>query len=105
MLSMLVYLHLRSLKKVCFCNYTKKEKNQYILNYETIAPGMFNQIDELSVPGAGLRHLEFQSEVPSMFQGFFSGDGGQSHMQVPLIPPSLNSAQSFVRTYGSEPEM
>jgi hypothetical protein len=28
---------------------------------------MFNQIDELSLPGAGLRHLDFQSEVPSFF--------------------------------------
>ncbi|KAJ5120657.1 uncharacterized protein N7515_010045 [Penicillium bovifimosum] len=69
------------------------------------APGMFSQIDELSVPGAGLRHLEFQSDVPSMFEGFFTGDGGQSHMRVPPTPPSLNSAQSFVRTYGSEAEI
>ncbi|CAI7675320.1 unnamed protein product [Penicillium palitans] len=69
------------------------------------APGMFNQIDELSLPGAGLRHLDFQSEIPSMFQGFFAGDGSQSHMQVPLISPPLNSSQPFVRTYGSEPEI
>ena len=70
-----------------------------------LAPAMFSQIDELSLPGAGLRHLDFQSEMPSMFQGFFTGDGSQSHMQVPPIPPSLHSTQSFVRTYGSEPEM
>ncbi|KAJ5783006.1 hypothetical protein N7457_004780 [Penicillium paradoxum] len=73
--------------------------------YRGLVPGMFNQIDELSLPGAGLRHLDFQSDVPSMFQGFFTGDGGQSHMQVPPVPPSLNSAQCFVRTYGSEPEI
>jgi hypothetical protein len=66
---------------------------------------MFNQIDELSLPGAGLRHLDFQSEVPSMFQNFFAGDGSQSHMQVPLTSPPLNSTRTFVRTYGSEPEM
>ncbi|KAJ5705780.1 hypothetical protein N7536_001469 [Penicillium majusculum] len=69
------------------------------------APGMFNQIDELSLPGAGLRHLDFHSEIPSMFQSFFTGDGSQSHMQVPLISPPLNSSQPFVRTYGSEPEI
>ncbi|OQE10504.1 hypothetical protein PENVUL_c004G09889 [Penicillium vulpinum] len=71
------------------------------------APGMFTQIDELSLPGAGLRHLDFQSEIPSMFQSFFTGDGSQSHMQVPLISPPLNSPspQPFVRTYGSELEI
>ncbi|KAJ5841363.1 hypothetical protein N7534_011193 [Penicillium rubens] len=69
------------------------------------SPGMFNQIDELSLPGAGLRHLDFQSEVPSMFQNFFAGDGSQSHMQVPLTSPPLNSTRTFVRTYGSEPEI
>ncbi|KAJ5496761.1 hypothetical protein N7463_008748 [Penicillium fimorum] len=69
------------------------------------APGMFNQIDELSLPGAGLRHLDFQSDVPSVFQNFFTGDGNQPHMQVPLISPPVNSTQPFVRTYGSEPEI
>jgi hypothetical protein len=78
--------------------------NSQITNY-ILAPGMFSQIDELSLPGAGLRHLDFQAEMPSIFQGFFTGDGSQSHMQVPPVPPSLNSTQSFVRTYGSEPEM
>ncbi|KAJ5424026.1 Transcription factor [Penicillium cf. griseofulvum] len=63
------------------------------------APGMFNQIDELSLPGAGLRHLDFQSDVPSMFQNFFTGDGSQSHMQVPLVSPPPE------QTYGSEPEI
>ncbi|OQD81509.1 hypothetical protein PENANT_c027G02332 [Penicillium antarcticum] len=68
------------------------------------ASGMFSQIDDLSLPGAGLRHLDFQPEMPSMFQGFFTGEG-QSHMQVPPMPPSMTSSQSFVRTYGSEPEI
>lgn len=66
---------------------------------------MFSQIDELALPGAGLRHLDYQSEIPSMFQSFFTGDGSQSHMQVPPVPPSLNNTQCLVRTYGSEPEM
>lgn len=66
---------------------------------------MFSQIDELSVPGAGLRHLDFHSEMPAMFPGIFSGDGTQSHMQVPPVSPSVDRTQSFVRIYGSEPEM
>jgi hypothetical protein len=83
----------------------KKEKEKERYTNQNLAPGMFNQIDELSLPGAGLRHLDFQSEVPSMFQNFFAGDGSQSHMQVPLTSPPLNSTRTFVRTYGSEPEM
>lgn len=102
MLCIMLSLHPRSLKKVCHCPHVRKKKRHA---NQILAPGMFNQIDELSLPGAGLRHLDFHSEIPSMFQSFFTGDGSQSHMQVPLISPPLNSSQPFVRTYGSEPEM
>ncbi|CAG8269507.1 unnamed protein product [Penicillium olsonii] len=47
----------------------------------------------------------FQAEVPSIFQGIFNSDGTQSHMQVPPISPSLINTESYVRTYGSEPEI
>jgi hypothetical protein len=83
--------------------YLERLTRHHVTN-ESSASGMFSQIDDLSLPGAGLRHLDFQSEMPSMFQGFFTGEG-QSHMQVPPMPPSMSSSQSFVRTYGSEPEM
>ncbi|CAI7582741.1 unnamed protein product [Penicillium bialowiezense] len=66
---------------------------------------IFNQLDNLSLPGAGLRHLDFQSEMPSIFQGLFTNDGTQSHMQVPPISPPLSTTDSYVRTYGSEPEI
>ncbi|KAJ5337889.1 hypothetical protein N7452_004617 [Penicillium brevicompactum] len=66
---------------------------------------IFNQLDNLSLPGAGLRHLDFQSEMPTIFQGLFTNDGTESHMQVPPVPPSLNTTNSYVRTYGSEPEI
>ena len=69
-----------------------------------IAPGMFSQIDVLSLPGAGLRHLDFP-QVSSMFQGFFASDGNSSHVPVELMPSPLSGTQCFVRTYGSEPEM
>lgn len=65
---------------------------------------MFNQIDVLSLPGTGLRQLDF-SQVPSMFQGYYSGDGSPAHVQMDPMPSRVNDAQCWVRTYGSEPEM
>ncbi|KAJ5997483.1 hypothetical protein N7522_009143 [Penicillium canescens] len=90
----------------------EKESRQNDAQYGTMpspgefedASGMFSQIDDLALPGAGLRHLDLQSEMPPIFQGYFTGEG-QSHMQVPPMPPSTTSSQSFVRTYGSEPEI
>lgn len=69
-----------------------------------IAPGMFSQIDVLSLPGAGLRHLDFP-QVASIFQGYFTGDNSPSHVHIDPIPSPLNTTQCLVRTYGSEPEM
>lgn len=67
---------------------------------------MFGEIDVLSLPGAGLRHLDFP-QVSSMFQGYYSGDGSPSHVHVHMepIPSPLGDTQCWVRTYGSEPEM
>lgn len=67
------------------------------------AAGMFSQIDVLSAPGAGLRHLDFT--IPSsMFQSYLD-DGNSSSVQMEPVPSPLNTPQCFVRTYGSEPEM
>lgn len=68
------------------------------------APGMFSQIDVLSIPGAGLRHLDF-SHVSSMFQGYYSGDGSSPQVHLDSIPSPLSDSQCWVRTYGSEAEM
>jgi hypothetical protein len=65
---------------------------------------MFTQIDVLSLPGAGLRHLDFP-QVASMFQGYFTGDDSTSHVHMGPIPSPLSTTQCLVRTYGSEPEM
>lgn len=69
------------------------------------AAGMFNQIDPLALPGAGLRHLDFPTEVQSMFEDLFApGDGANPHVQMepaPAVPPK----PSMVRAYGSEPDM
>lgn len=94
----------RGLKPVCVKNNQTKSKipNRVLTDP---AAGIFTQIDDLALPGAGLRHLDFQAEVPSIFQGIFNSDGTQSHMQVPPISPSLINTESYVRTYGSEPEM
>ena len=68
------------------------------------ASDMFTQIDVLSLPGAGLRHLDFP-QVSSMFQGYYTGGSDPSHVPLDLMPSSLSETQCFVRTYGSEPEM
>ncbi|OQE27334.1 hypothetical protein PENSTE_c004G02083 [Penicillium steckii] len=68
------------------------------------APGMFGQIDVLSLPGAGLRHLDFP-QVASIFQGYFTGDDNSSHVHMSQIPSPLSTTQCLVRTYGSEPEI
>ncbi|KAJ5690248.1 hypothetical protein N7462_004640 [Penicillium macrosclerotiorum] len=68
------------------------------------APGMFSQIDVLSLPGAGLRHLDFP-QVASVFQGYFPGDENSSQIHMELMPSPLTATSCFVRTYGSEPEI
>ncbi|KAB8067789.1 C6 zinc finger domain protein [Aspergillus leporis] len=66
--------------------------------------GMFGQIDSLSVPGAGLRSLDFPSDVHSMFADLFiPNDAGHPPPQMEPTPsPSNISTPSLVRTYGSE---
>lgn len=68
------------------------------------APGMFTQIDVLSLPGAGLRHLDFP-QVGSLFQGFYAGDESPSHVHLEAMPSSMSTTSCRVRTYGSEAEM
>ncbi|KAJ5370825.1 uncharacterized protein N7496_006917 [Penicillium cataractarum] len=67
-------------------------------------PGMFSQIDVLSLPGAGLRHLDFP-QVGSLFQGFYGGDGSPSHVHLEAMPSPMSTTSCLVRTYGSEPEI
>lgn len=68
------------------------------------ASGMFSQIDDLSLPGAGLRHLDF-NQVNSMFTGFFASDGTTPPISMDMAPGPMNNTQPLVRLYGSEPEM
>lgn len=68
----------------------------------SLAAGIFSQIDVLSAPGAGLRHLDFT--MTSMFQSYL-GDENPSSVQMEPVPSSMNTQQCFVRTYGSEAEM
>ncbi|PLB42053.1 uncharacterized protein BDW47DRAFT_114815 [Aspergillus candidus] len=69
--------------------------------------GMFGQIDVLSMPGAGLRSLDFSSDVHSMFANFFvQNDGSCAHVQMgPTPSPSNVSSNAWVRTYASESEI
>ncbi|RAH69592.1 uncharacterized protein BO66DRAFT_98504 [Aspergillus aculeatinus CBS 121060] len=71
------------------------------------SPEMFGQIDVLSIPGAGLRSLDFPSDVHSMFTDLFVPNG-ESSIPVQMEPtpsPSNVPSQSLVRTYGSEIEI
>ncbi|RAH40386.1 uncharacterized protein BO95DRAFT_468826 [Aspergillus brunneoviolaceus CBS 621.78] len=71
------------------------------------SPEMFGQIDVLSIPGAGLRSLDFSSDVHSMFTDLFVPNGENSIpvQMEPTPSPSNVSSQSLVRTYGSEIEI
>lgn len=68
---------------------------------------MFGQIDELSMPGAGLRSLDYSSDVQTMFADLFVPDTEghpDVHMQSTPSSPSM-PMQPLARTYGSEYEM
>ncbi|PYI27035.1 C6 zinc finger domain protein [Aspergillus indologenus CBS 114.80] len=71
------------------------------------SPEMFGQIDVLSIPGAGLRSLDFPSDVHSMFTDLFVPNGENSIpvQMEPTPSPSNVPSQSLVRTYGSEIEI
>ncbi|EEP80220.1 predicted protein [Uncinocarpus reesii 1704] len=69
---------------------------------------LFNQVDTLAVPGAGLRALDFPVEVQSMFEGLFVPQSTTSY--TPLAPETVPvhispSAPTRVRVYGSEQDM
>lgn len=69
------------------------------------AAGIFNQIDPLSMPGAGLRHLDFPHDVQSMFEDLFVPvDGAHSNGHIEPSPAAVPK-QSMVRVYGSEQDM
>ncbi|PYH96313.1 C6 zinc finger domain protein [Aspergillus ellipticus CBS 707.79] len=66
--------------------------------------GIFGQIDVLSIPGAGLRSLDFPSDVHAMFADLFVPNADNSaHVQMEPTPsPSNIPSRSLVRTYGSD---
>jgi hypothetical protein len=71
------------------------------------ASAMFGQIDVLSLPGAGLRSLDFSSDVNTMFADLFPSDNGSNTQgqMGPTPSPSNIPSQPLVRTYGSEHDM
>ncbi|KAH8705086.1 hypothetical protein BGW36DRAFT_285569 [Talaromyces proteolyticus] len=66
--------------------------------------GVFSQIDPLSLPGAGLRHLDFASDVnvQGMFEGIFITRDVGHHTPVSPILGTPQAKQPTVRAYGSE---
>lgn len=98
---------LMNLKSVCLfapIQWLTRDNIPAILMLLHIGSDMFTQIDVLSLPGAGLRHLDFP-QVSSMFQGYYTGGSDPSQVSLDLMSSSLSDTQCFVRTYGSEPEM
>ncbi|KAE8556037.1 hypothetical protein TMatcc_003342 [Talaromyces marneffei ATCC 18224] len=69
--------------------------------------GAFSQIEPLALPGAGLRHLDFNPEVQGMFVGMFAHPGEGHHPAVPVSQVSLapGGKQPTVRAYGSEQDI
>ncbi|KAK2870587.1 hypothetical protein FQN49_003067 [Arthroderma sp. PD_2] len=69
---------------------------------------IFTQVDDLAVPGAGLRHLDFPVDVQSMFEGLFVPPNTQQHTPA---PPAPNQGQvptpepPRVRLYGNEDDI
>lgn len=70
-----------------------------------LASGMFGQIDVLSIPGAGLRSLDFPSDVHAMFADLFVPGTENTHGLEPTPSPSKIPSRALVRTYGSEDAM
>ncbi|BCR98031.1 uncharacterized protein AKAW2_31350S [Aspergillus luchuensis] len=64
--------------------------------------GLFGQIDVLSIPGAGLRSLDFPSDVHAMFADLFVPGTENTHGLEPTPSPSNIPSRALVRTYGSE---
>ncbi|EFE36860.1 uncharacterized protein ARB_04386 [Trichophyton benhamiae CBS 112371] len=70
---------------------------------------IFTQVDDLAVPGAGLRHLDFPVDVQSMFEGLFVPPNAQQQVPVhstPAHPPAVPPAEPpRVRLYGNEQDI
>lgn len=78
-----------------------------LANYAAASSGMFTQIDDLSIPGAGIRSMGYSSDVNNMLADLLvSNSRGSSHVQMqPTSSPSTMSMRTLVRTYGSEQEL
>ena len=69
---------------------------------------MFDQFDALAVPGGGLRHLDFPTDVQSLFEDMLVPPSGQVNEQVgnvEAVPNLQPHTTPRVRVYGSEQDM
>ena len=66
---------------------------------------MFDNINVLSLPGAGLQRLNFSEKLPSTLENLYPSDESQPSIQTGATSASPNSTSCFIRMYGSESEM
>ncbi|KAK2766980.1 hypothetical protein FQN54_006297 [Arachnomyces sp. PD_36] len=72
---------------------------------QQVDDSMFNQLDSLGMPAAGIKQLDFPVEVQSMFQEMFvpaQRDTSQTGMDVQAAPIEK---KPIVRLYGSEEDI
>ncbi|KAM5473746.1 hypothetical protein MferCBS49748_000710 [Microsporum ferrugineum] len=67
---------------------------------------IFTQVDDLAVPGAGLKHLDFPVDVQSMFEGLFVPPQQQAPAHPTAAHPPVPAPEPpRVRLYGSEQDI
>jgi hypothetical protein len=69
---------------------------------------LFDQFDALAIPGGGLRHLDYPTDVQSMFEELLvpaSDQDTREAASIDVVPNLLPNITPRVRVYGSEQDM
>lgn len=100
------YYRLLSFRNVCY-DALNCFTFDNLADYAAASSGMFTQIDDLSIPGAGIRSTGYSSDVNNMLVDLLvSNNAGSSQVQMQPTPsPPTMPMRSLVRTYGSEQEL